>query len=58
MRKLVHAVRYFFGFGRHWMAGLPNHEPDMTDPVVADAVATGRESIQLHEARMKAGEKL
>lgn len=55
IRRLLYEARYFFGFGRHWTDGLPNHKPDLTDPDIAQAIENGKISIEEHQKRITEG---
>jgi hypothetical protein len=49
-------VRYFFGFNRHWTVGLPDHQPDLNDKVIAASIEVGEESIRAHMERLASEE--
>ncbi len=50
----LYQIRYLFGFGRHWTEGLPDHQPDLTDPDTKRAVEAGQLSIKIHQERIAA----
>ncbi len=55
IHRLLHEARYFFGLGRHWAEGLPNHEPDLDDTDIKQAVENGKISIEEHQKRITEG---